>query len=163
MSIAVRREILPALLATVRCLLSECEQLTSCRRFPDRGSQAGPALQLHRGNFRRDSPPRQGHRPAARRGQLPMPRLGRSRRASRGWHGLTTTSHGIRQVRNLCRSLLDLRTPIRNRIRPPRAGHRGTLEPSPGIHHEGSRAAAITPGLGRHPFGAGGVTSWRRV
>lgn len=34
-------------------------------------------------------------------------------RASRGWRGLTTTSHGIRLLQHLRRSLLDPPTPIR--------------------------------------------------
>ena len=46
---------------------------------PARASQADPAFQLHRADLRRDPPPRQGHRAAARPGQLPQPRLGRPR------------------------------------------------------------------------------------
>src|SRR5207244_2788624 len=47
--------------------------------LPPRALDPHPALQLHRTHLRRDPPPGQGHRPAARRAQLPVPGLGGAR------------------------------------------------------------------------------------
>jgi transposase-like protein len=65
--------------SAVKCLLTERGTAHQLPALPARASPPDPALQLHRTHLRRDPPPRQGHRPAAQRGQLPQPRLGRPR------------------------------------------------------------------------------------
>jgi hypothetical protein len=74
-----------------------------------------PAFELHRADLRRDPPPHQGHRPAARRDLLPDLVWAVLDRASRGWRGLTMTSDGLRLLQDLRRSLLDLLRQLRPR------------------------------------------------
>lgn len=62
--------------SAVKCLLTDREQLPA---LPRRAPQAHPPLQLHRTHLRRDPPPRESDRPAARGDQLPVPRPGGAR------------------------------------------------------------------------------------
>jgi hypothetical protein len=80
---------------------------------PARAPPPDPALQLHRTHLRRNPPTRQGLRPAARRGQLPLHRVGGSSTTSRGWHGMSMTPTSTRLLNDLRRLLLDPPTPIR--------------------------------------------------
>jgi transposase-like protein len=99
--------------AAVRCLLSDCEQLTSYLRFP---------LEHHK-RIRHSNFIERTFGETRRRvkviGRLPGEASCLNLvwavldRASRGWRGLTTTSHGTRELQDLRRSLLDPPTPIR--------------------------------------------------
>jgi transposase-like protein len=99
--------------AAVRCLLSDCEQLTSYLRFP---------LEHHK-RIRHSNFIERTFGETRRRvkviGRLPGEASCLNLvwavldRASRGWRGLTTTSQGTRQLQDLRRSLLDPPTPIR--------------------------------------------------
>ena len=68
---------------------------------PRRAPPADPALQLHRADLRRDPPPRQGHRPAPRRDQLPHPGLGRP---GPGLPRLARPDHDQRRRSGCCRT-----------------------------------------------------------
>ena len=104
--------------AAVRCLLSDCEQLTSYLRFP---------LEHHK-RIRHSNFIERTFGETRRRvkviGRLPGEASCLNLawavldRASRGWRGLTTTSHGTRQLQDLRRQLLDPPTPLR-RPNPP--------------------------------------------
>jgi transposase-like protein len=99
--------------AAVRCLLADCEQLTSYLRFP---------IEHHK-RIRHSNFIERTFGETRRRvkviGRLPGEASCLNLvwavldRASRGWRGLTTTSHGIRQLQDLRRSLLDPPAPIR--------------------------------------------------
>jgi hypothetical protein len=65
--------------AAVRCLLTDREQLTSYPRFPAEHHRRIRHSNSRRAHLRRDPPPSQSHRPAARGNQLPVPGLGRAR------------------------------------------------------------------------------------
>jgi putative transposase len=99
--------------AAVRCLLADCEQLTSYLRFP---------IEHHK-RIRHSNFIERTFGETRRRvkviGRLPGEASCLNLvwavldRASRGWRGLTTTSHGTRQLQDLRRQLLDPPTPIR--------------------------------------------------
>ena len=99
--------------AAVRCLLSDCEQLTSYLRFP-----AEHHKRIRHSNFI-ERTFGETRRRVKVIGRLPGEASCLNLvwavldRASRGWRGLTTTSHGIRQLQDLRRQLLDPPTPIR--------------------------------------------------
>ncbi len=99
--------------AAVRCLLSDCEQLTSYLRFP-----AEHHKRIRHSNFI-ERTFGETRRRVKVIGRLPGEASCLNLvwavldRASRGWRGLTTTSHGTRQLQDLRRSLLDPPTPIR--------------------------------------------------
>ena len=99
--------------AAVRCLLSDCEQLTSYLRFP-----AEHHKRIRHSNFI-ERTFGETRRRVKVIGRLPGEAscLGLVwavlDRASRGWRGLTTTSQGIRQLQDLRHQLLDPPTPIR--------------------------------------------------
>ena len=63
--------------SAMKCLTTGAGGLTAYLRFPRRAPQPRTALQLHRAHLRRNPQEGQGHRTAARRDQLPHPRLGR--------------------------------------------------------------------------------------
>ena len=65
--------------AAVECLEDDFDHLITLPAVPHGAPQAHPALELHRAHLRRDTPARQGHRPAARRAELPVTRVGRAR------------------------------------------------------------------------------------
>ncbi len=94
-------------------LLSDCEQLTSYLRFP-----AEHHKRIRHSNFI-ERTFGETRRRVKVIGRLPGEASCLNLvwavldRASRGWRGLTTTSHGIRQLQDLRRSLLDPPTPIR--------------------------------------------------
>ena len=98
--------------AAVRCLLSDCEQLTSYLRFPLEHHK-----RIRHSNFERTFG--ETRRRVKVIGRLPGEAscLGLVwavlDRASRGWRGLTTTSHSTRQLQDLRRQLLDPPAPIR--------------------------------------------------
>jgi transposase-like protein len=104
--------------AAVRCLLADCEQLTSYLRFP---------LEHHK-RIRHSNFIERTFGETRRRvkviGRLPGEASCLNLvwavldRASRGWRGLTTTSNSTRQLQDLRRQLLDPPAPIR---RPPSA------------------------------------------
>ncbi len=106
--------------AAARCLLSDCEQLTSYLRFP-----AEHHKRIRHSNFI-ERTFGETRRRVKVIGRLPGEASCLNLvwavldRASRGWRGLTTTSHGTRQLQDLRRSLLDPPTPIR-RQNPPAA------------------------------------------
>jgi putative transposase len=99
--------------AAVRCLLADCEQLTSYLRFP-----AEHHKRIRHSNFI-ERTFGETRRRVKVIGRLPGEASCLNLvwavldRASRGWRGLTTTSHGIRQLQDLRRQLLDPPTPIR--------------------------------------------------
>jgi putative transposase len=99
--------------AAVRCLLSDCEQLTSYLRFP-----AEHHKRIRHSNFI-ERTFGETRRRVKVIGRLPGEASCLNLvwavldRASRGWRGLTTTSHGTRQLQDLRRSLLDPPTQIR--------------------------------------------------
>ena len=99
--------------AAVRCLLADCEQLTSYLRFP-----AEHHKRIRHSNFI-ERTFGETRRRVKVIGRLPGEASCLNLvwavldRASRGWRGLTTTSQGIRQLQDLRRSLLDPPTPIR--------------------------------------------------
>jgi transposase-like protein len=101
--------------AAVRCLLSDCEQLTSYLRFP-----AEHHKRIRHSNFI-ERTFGETRRRVKVIGRLPGEASCISLvwavldRASRGWRGLTTTSNGTRQLQDLRRSLLDPPTPIKRR------------------------------------------------
>jgi transposase-like protein len=105
--------------AAVRCLLADCEQLTSYLRFP---------LEHHK-RIRHSNFIERTFGETRRRvkviGRLPGEASCLNLvwavldRASRGWRGLTTTSHSTRQLQDLRGQLLDPPTPIRRQ--PPAA------------------------------------------
>jgi len=98
--------------AAVRCLLSDCEQLTSYLRFP---------LEHHK-RIRHSNFIERTFGETRRRVKVTGRRPGETSclnrvwavldRASRGWRGLTTTSHSTRQLQDLRRQLLDPPAPI---------------------------------------------------
>jgi putative transposase len=99
--------------AAVRCLLSDCEQLTSYLRFP-----AGHHNRIRHSNFieRTFGETRRRVKVIGRLpGEASCLNLVRAvlDRASRGWRKLTTTSHGTRQLQDLRRQLPGPPTPIR--------------------------------------------------
>jgi hypothetical protein len=104
--------------AAVRCLLADCEQLTSYLRFP-----AEHHKRIRHSNFI-ERTFGETRRRVKVIGRLPGEASCLNLvwavldRASRGWRGLSTTSNGIRQLQDLRRSLLDPPTPIR-RPNPP--------------------------------------------
>ena len=81
--------------------------------LPGRAPPPDPALQLHRTHLRRDPPPRQGHRPAARRDSCLNLVWAVLDRASRGWRGMTMTTDRHPPAADLRHQLLDPPTPIR--------------------------------------------------
>jgi putative transposase len=99
--------------AAVRCLLADCEQLTSYLRFP-----AEHHKRIRHSNFI-ERTFGETRRRVKVIGRLPGEASCLNLvwavldRASRGWRGLTTTSHGTRQLQDLRRQLLDPPTPIR--------------------------------------------------
>jgi transposase-like protein len=99
--------------AAVRCLLSDCEQLTSYLRFP-----AEHHKRIRHSNFI-ERTFGETRRRVKVIGRLPGEASCLNLvwavldRASRGWRGLTTTSQGTRQLQDLRRSLLDPPAPIR--------------------------------------------------
>ena len=99
--------------AAVRCLLSDCEQLTSYLRFP-----AGHHKRIRHSNFI-ERTFGETRRRVKVIGRLPGEASCLNLvwavldRASRGWRGLTTTSHSTRQLHDLRRQLLDPPPPIR--------------------------------------------------
>jgi len=107
--------------AAVRCLLSDCEHLTSYLRFP-----AEHHKRIRHSNFI-ERTFGETRRRVKVIGRLPGEAscLGLVwavlDRASRGWRGLTTTSHSTRQLQDLRRRLLDPPAPIR-RHNPAAAG-----------------------------------------
>ena len=104
--------------AAVRCLLADCEQLTSYLRFP-----AEHHKRIRHSNFI-ERTFGETRRRVKVIGRLPGEASCLNLvwavldRASRGWRGLTTTSHGIRQLQDLRRQLLDPPTPIRRTGKP---------------------------------------------
>jgi transposase-like protein len=104
--------------AAVRCLLTDCEQLTSYLRFP-----AEHHKRIRHSNFI-ERTFGETRRRVKVIGRLPGEASCLNLvwavldRASRGWRGLTTTSHGTRQLQDLRRQLLDPPAPIR-RHNPP--------------------------------------------
>jgi putative transposase len=104
--------------AAVRCLLSDGEQLTSYLRFP-----AEHHKRIRHSNFI-ERTFGETRRRVKVIGRLPGEASCLNLvwavldRASRGWRGLTTTSHGTRQLQDLRRQLLDPPAPIR-RTSPP--------------------------------------------
>ncbi len=106
--------------AAVRCLLSDCEQLTSYLRFPAE----------HHKRIRHSSFIERTFGETRRRVKVIGRFPGEASclnlvwavldRASRGWRGLSTTSHGTRQLQDLRRQLLDPPTTLR-RQNPPTA------------------------------------------
>jgi len=98
--------------AAVRCLLAHCEQLTSYLRFPAEHHQ-----RIRHSNFERTFG--ETRRRVKVIGRLPGEASCLNLvwavldRASRGWRGLTTTSHSSRQLQDLRRQLLDPPAPIR--------------------------------------------------
>jgi transposase-like protein len=104
--------------AAVRCLLADCEQLTSYLRFP-----AEHHKRIRHSNFI-ERTFGETRRRVKVIGRLPGEASCLNLvwavldRASRGWRGLTTTSHGIRQLQDLRRQLLEPPTPIRHRNPP---------------------------------------------
>src|SRR6266699_976130 len=105
--------------AAVRCLLSDCEQLTSYLRFP-----AEHHKRIRHSNFI-ERTFGETRRRVKVIGRLPGEAsclnlvLDVLDRASRGWRGLTTTSHSTRHLQDLRRQLLDPPAPIRRQ--PPAA------------------------------------------
>jgi transposase-like protein len=99
--------------AAVRCLLADCEQLTSYLRFP-----AEHHKRIRHSNFI-ERTFGETRRRVKVIGRLPGETSCLNLvwavldRASRGWRGLTTTSNGTRQLQDLRRQLLDPPTPIR--------------------------------------------------
>ena len=120
---------------------------------PRRAPPPHPALQLHRAHLRRDPPPRQGHRPPARRDQLPDPGLGRARP---GLPRLARPDHdhdGLRLLQDLRRSLLDPPAPLRPRtVTTSQSGDStGNVMPSPNITTKpANHARPFHSGSGRH-------------
>src|SRR6266516_7102826 len=106
--------------AAVRCLLADCEQLTSYLRFP-----AEHHKRIRHSNFI-ERTFGETRRRVKVIGRLPGEASCLNLvwavldRASRGWRGLTTTSHSTRQLQDLRRQLLDTPAPIRRQ--PPAAG-----------------------------------------
>jgi putative transposase len=104
--------------AAVRCLLADCEQLTSYLRLP---------LEHHK-RIRHSNFIERTFGQTRRRvkviGRLPGEASCLNLvwavldRASRGWRGLTTTSHSTRQLQDLRRQLHDPPTPIRHQPSP---------------------------------------------
>ena len=107
--------------AAVRCLLADCEQLTSYLRFP-----AEHHKRIRHSNFI-ERTFGETRRRVKVIGRLPGEASCLNLvwavldRASRGWRGLTTTSHGTRQLQDLRRSSSTRPHPSGGRIRPPRA------------------------------------------
>ena len=99
--------------AAVRCLLADCEQLTSYLRFP-----AEHHKRIRHSNFI-ERTFGETRRRVKVIGRLPGEASCLNLvwavldRASRGWRGLTTTSHSTRQLQDLRRQLLDPPAPIR--------------------------------------------------
>ena len=99
--------------AAVRCLLADCEQLTSYLRFP-----AEHHKRIRHSNFI-ERTFGETRRRVKVIGRLPGEASCLNLvwavldRASRGWRGLTTTSHSTRQLHDLRRQLLDPPAPIR--------------------------------------------------
>src|SRR5947199_1811221 len=104
--------------AAVRCLLADCEQLTSYLRFP-----AEHHKRIRHSNFieRTFGEPRRRVKVI---GRLPSETSCLNLvwavldRASRGWRGVNTTSTGLRLLHDLRRRLLDPPTPIRRPSHP---------------------------------------------
>ncbi len=98
--------------AAVRCLLADCEQLTSYLRFP-----AQHHKRIRHSSFERTFG--ETRRRVKVIGRLPGEASCLNLvwavldRASRGWRGLTTTSQSTRQLQDLSWQLLDPPTPIR--------------------------------------------------
>ena len=93
--------------SAMKCLTTDRGGPDRLPAVPRRAPPPDPALQLHRAHLRRDPPPRQGHRPAPRRDQLPHPGLGRP---GPGLPRLARPDHdrdGLRLLQDLRRSLLD--------------------------------------------------------
>jgi transposase-like protein len=104
--------------AAVRCLLADREQLTSYLRFP-----AEHHKRIRHSNFI-ERTFGETRRRVKVIGRLPGEASCLNLvwavldRASRGWRGLSTTSHSTRQLQDLRRQLLDPPTPIRPRNPP---------------------------------------------
>jgi putative transposase len=105
--------------AAVRCLLTDCEQLTSYLRFP-----AGHHKRIRHSNFERTFG--ETRRRVKVIGRLPGETSCLTLvwavldRASRGWRGVNTTNTGLRLLHDLRRQLLDPPTPIRQTSHPAR-------------------------------------------
>ena len=150
--------------AAVRCLLTDREQLTSYLRFP-----AEHHKRIRHSNFI-ERTFGETRRRVKVIGRLPGETSCLNLvwavldRASRGWRGLTTTSHGTRQLHDLRRQLLDPPTPSGARTGRRQRSHRRncrsrrltstTKEPSRRHLH---RLWDATQGLVYQPFrGDGG-------
>ena len=110
--------------SAVRCLLTDREQLTSYLRFPVEHHRRIRHSNSRRAHLRRNPPPDQGDRSAARRDQLPVAGVGHPGPGSRGWRGITKTPQGLRLLQGLRRQLLDPPTPIRPPIHDDPSDHK---------------------------------------